>query len=416
MTPWTKRTVQVTRFLSRTFLAFSYRDYRLLWTGAFTSSVGTWMQKVAQNWLVLTMTGSAFLLGLDAFLGDVPFLLFSLFGGVLADRADKRKILILSQLVQMSSAFLLTVLILRESVSIWMILALSFVVGFAQSFGGPAFQALVPTLVSREAISNAVAFNSIQFNLARVVGPVLAGYAFHFFGPAACMALNGASFLAVIAALLRIKTPETVVSSREPVLQSLKAGLSVVWGGETLRQLVLLAFAGSFLAVPLLTFLPVVARERFALEAKGYGGLLSAFGLGAVTGALAVAATAGVKRKGLVALSALGVFGALTLAFSLCRNLVLAHVLLYLAGLAMVMVFAEFMTLVQTVVEDSLRGRVVSVYTLAFRGAMPLGNLVAGAITKLAPATWVLAGNGILLMTIVLAALFSTSAGGVRDS
>ncbi len=150
--------------LLRTFRAFTYRDYRLLWAGAFTSSVGTWMQEVAQNWLILTMTGSAFLLGLDAFLGDAPFLAFSLFGGVLADRMDRRRILLSSQIVQLCSAFLLAALILGNAIHVWIILTLSFVVGLAQSFGGPAYQALVPTLVDRKDLGNAVALNSIQFN------------------------------------------------------------------------------------------------------------------------------------------------------------------------------------------------------------------------------------------------------------
>ena len=189
----------------RTFRAFTYRDYRLLWAGAFTSSVGTWMQEVAQNWLILTMTGSAFLLGLDAFLGDAPFLAFSLFGGVLADRVDRRRILLSSQIVQLSSAFLLAGLIWGNAIHVWIILTLSFVVGLAQSFGGPAYQALVPTLVDKKDLGNAVALNSIQFNLARVVGPVLAGIAFYKLGAAACFGLNGLSFLAVIAALLALK-------------------------------------------------------------------------------------------------------------------------------------------------------------------------------------------------------------------
>ncbi|HEY4231399.1 MAG TPA: MFS transporter, partial [Thermoanaerobaculia bacterium] len=157
--------------MRRTFKAFSYRDFRLMWAGAFASSVGTWMQEVAQNWLILTMTGSTALLGLDAFLGDAPFLLFSLFGGVLADRMDRRRILLGSQVVQMSSAILLAALILTGNIHVWIILTLSFVVGFAQSFGGPAYQALIPTLVDREDLPNAVAMNSIQFNLARVIGP-----------------------------------------------------------------------------------------------------------------------------------------------------------------------------------------------------------------------------------------------------
>jgi len=186
----------------RTFKAFSYPDFRLLWAGAFTSSVGTWMQEVAQNWLILTMTGSAFWLGFDAFLGDAPFLLFSLFGGVLADRRDRRRIVLGSQLVQMASAGILVALILTGAIQVWMILTLSFVVGLAQSFGGPAYQALVPTLVDREDLPNAVALNSIQFNLARVIGPVLGGIAFARLGAAACFGLNALTFLAPIAALL----------------------------------------------------------------------------------------------------------------------------------------------------------------------------------------------------------------------
>src|SRR5262249_54979985 len=179
----------------KAFQAFTYRDFRLMWAGAFTSSVGTWMQEVAQNWLILTMTGSAFLLGLDAFLGDAPYMAFSLFGGVLADRMDRRRILLGSQFVQMGSATLLVILVLSGTVQVWMILVLSFVVGCAQSFGGPAYQALVPTLVDRSDLPNAIALNSIQFNLARVIGPVLAGVAFYRLGGAGGVGLDAPSFL-----------------------------------------------------------------------------------------------------------------------------------------------------------------------------------------------------------------------------
>src|SRR5262249_30664814 len=195
-------TGEETQGLRRTFKAFSYRDFRLMWAGAFTSSVGTWMQEVAQNWLILTMTGSTALLRFDAFLGEAPFLAFSLFGGVLADRRDRRRILFGSQIVQMSSATTLALLILTGHIQVWIILMLSFVVGLAQSFGGPAYAALVPTLVDKEDLPNAVALNSIQFNLARVVWPVLAGIAFYRLGAAACFGLNAVSFLAPIAALL----------------------------------------------------------------------------------------------------------------------------------------------------------------------------------------------------------------------
>ena len=401
--------------MQRTFKAFSYRDFRLMWAGAFTSSVGTWMQEVAQNWLILTMTGSTFLLGLDAFLGDAPFLLFSLFGGVLADRLDRRRILLGSQLVQMSSALLLAALILTGAVQVWIILALSFVVGLAQSFGGPAYQALVPTLVDREDLPNAVALNSIQFNLARVVGPVLAGIAFYKLGAAACFGLNALSFLAPIAALLLLtRGGITAPSAHEPVLQSLKTGLRAVHGQRSLRSLIALSFIGSFCAMPLVTFLPVFARNVFHRDAKGYSILLAAFGIGAIAGAVGTAVLGNVGRKGVLAVSMQMVFGALMAGFALSRTPLLSYLLLALAGASLMVVFAMFMTLVQANVEDRLRGRVVSVYSLAFRGAMPLGNLAAGFFASLSSAPAVLMVNGAVMVGVGAFVLLRPVGSGIR--
>lgn len=387
--------------MRKAFRAFTYRDFRLMWAGAFTSSVGTWMQEVAQNWLILTMTGSAFLLGLDAFLGDAPFLVFSLLGGVLADRIDRRRILLGSQFVQMSSATLLVILVLTGTVQVWMILVLSFVVGFAQSFGGPAYQALVPTLVDRGDLPNAVALNSIQFNLARVIGPVLAGVAFYRLGAAGCFGLNALSFLAPIAALLALQRggPAAAPAS-ETVFASLKRGLQVVRDARSLRGLVVLSFVGSFCAMPLVTFLPVFARTVFHRDARGYSVLLAAFGIGAIVGAFGVAAFGNVRRKGALAVAMQMFFGLLMAAFALSRTPVLSYAILGLAGAALMVVFALFMTLVQSNVEDQLRGRVVSVYSLAFRGAMPLGNLVAGALASAFTAPKVLVANGIIMVLV----------------
>jgi predicted MFS family arabinose efflux permease len=401
----------------RTFRAFTYRDFRLLWAGAFTSSVGTWMQEVAQNWLILTMTGSAFLLGLDAFLGDAPFLAFSLFGGVLADRMDRRRILLLSQVVQLSSAFLLAGLIWGGAIHVWIILTLSFVVGFAQSFGGPAYQALVPTLVDKGDLGNAVALNSIQFNLARVIGPVLAGIAFYKLGAAACFGLNGLSFLAVIAALLALKRGATNkgAGKPEPVLESLKTGLRAVRDARPLRGLIALSFVGSFCAMPLVTFLPVFAREVFHRDAKGYSVLLAAFGIGAVLGAITVAGFGHVRRKGVLAVAMQVAFGVLMVVFVLSRSAILSYAILFLAGAALMVVFAMFMTLVQSNVEDHLRGRVVSVYSLAFRGAMPLGNLFAGFLATFLTAPRVLMLDGLVLVTVGSAVLLRHSRTGVTS-
>ena len=400
--------------MRKAFKAFTYRDFRLMWAGAFTSSVGTWMQEVAQNWLILTMTGSAFLLGLDAFLGDAPYLLFSLFGGVMADRVDRRRILLRSQYVQMGSAALLAVLLVAHAVQVWMILALSFVVGLAQSFGGPAYQALVPTLVDRQDLPNAVALNSIQFNLARVVGPVLAGIAFYKFGAPWCFGLNALSFLAPIAALWLLTGGGGVVKPTEGVMASLKTGLSTVWNQKALRGLIVLSFIGSFCAMPLVTFLPIIARDVFHRDAKGYSVLLACFGVGAIAGAFGVAAFGNVRRKGALAISMQMIFGALMAGFALSRTPLVSYVLLALAGAALMVVFALFMTLVQSNVEDGLRGRVVSVYSLAFRGAMPLGNLFAGAMASMFSAPRVLVANGIVMLLVGATAIV-TGRGKMMD-
>lgn len=392
--------------MRKAFRAFTYRDFRLMWAGAFTSSIGTWMQEVAQNWLILTMTGSTFLLGLDAFLGDAPYMAFSLFGGVLADRMDRRRILLGSQFVQMGSATLLVILVLTGAVHVWMILVLSFVVGCAQSFGGPAYQALVPTLVDRSELPNAIALNSIQFNLARVVGPVLAGVAYYRLGAAGCFGLNAVSFLAPVAALLLLQRGGfSGAPATESVFASLKRGLTAVRDARALRGLIVLSFVGSFCAFPLVTFLPVFARNVFHRDARGYSVLLAAFGIGAIAGAFGVAAFGNVQRKGRLAVAMQMLFGALMAGFALSRTPVLSYALLGLAGAALMVVFALFMTLVQSHVEDHLRGRVVSVYSLAFRGAMPLGNLVAGALASVFTAPRVLVGNGIVMM-LVGAAVF----------
>lgn len=357
------------------------------------------MQRVAQGWLVLTLTGSPFWLGMDAFLGDAPFLVFSLFGGVLADRAERRRILLVSQVVQMGCALLLMVLLLVDQVTLGSILALSFLSGLAQAFGAPAFQALFPTLVPSEEIPKAIALNSIQFNLARVIGPGIAGVALHQVGAAGCMGLNGLSFLAVVGALASIPRRPAAGGGGATVLEGLKEGVGVVWRRRDLRGLVGLAFLGSACSIPLVTFLPVFAKEVFHAGAGRYSALLSAFGCGAVLGGVVVATTASrMRRRGLIGAIGLLVYGLLTAGFGLSRSSVLSFAFLVAAGACLMVVFSSFMTLVQTSVGDSLRGRVVSIYALAFRGGMPLGNLAAGAAAAAAGAPAVLVVCGVALV------------------
>jgi MFS family permease len=386
--------------LQRVAKAFTYRDFRTLWIGAFTSTVGTWMQKVAQSWLVLSLTGSAFYLGLDDFLAQLPILLFTMIGGVVADRYDRRRLLMASQYVQMSAAFALMTLVLLDVVRIWHILALSFLTGIAQAFGGPAYQSLIPSLVPRADLPNAIALNSIQFNLARVVGPLVAGVALAAWGTAACFGLNGLSFIAVIVALLSLRVPPRPPGARNGLVEELRGGLAYVRRQPTLLLLIALAFISTFLALPLLTLLPVFAQAIFHREAGEYAVMMAFSGAGAVAGALVVAWLGKFRGMGRTLLAVQVVFGGLMVAFALSRTLWLTHLLLFLAGAALIAVFSLSSSLVQLLAPDALRGRVVSIYMVAFRGGMPLGSLAAGYAASLTSAPVVLIVNGVLLALV----------------
>ena len=402
-----------TSFLRRALAAFTYRDFRILWFGAFTSTVGTWMQKVAQSWLVFELTKSSFYLGLDDFLGQLPILLFTLIGGVIADRHDRRQLLLGSQCVQMATAFTLAALVYWDLVHIRHILALSFTAGIAQAFGGPAYQSLVPSLVEKKDLPNAIALNSIQFNLARVFGPLLAGATLAVFSTAMCFTLNGLSFLVVIVALLSLSITHTRAAERKPILHELQVGLRYVRSQSAIVALTVLAFMTTFLGLPLLTFLPVFAREIFHGDVERYSQMMACSGAGAVCGALVVAWLGRFKHMGLTLLLVQGVFGGLIAVFALCRIAWISYVLLFLAGAALIVVFSMTASLVQLLVPDHMRGRVVSVYMVAFRGGMPLGSLWGGYAASLTSAPFVLAINGVLVS--VVAGYFLIRNHGVRE-
>lgn len=387
--------------LTRVFKAFQYRDFRLQWIGACTSSIGTWMQSVAQNWLVLEMTNSPFLLGLDVFLGQIPIVLFSLVGGVVADRMDRRRLLIASQVVQLACAFLLAALVAAGLVKVWHVLALSFVVGTAQAFGGPAYSALVPSLVEPEDLPNAIALNSIQFNLARVIGPALGGLAFTKLGYAWCFSLNGISYLAVILTLFLLRIKYIPKRSSESVADSMRQGFAFIRGQGSMVALIILAFTMTFLGIPLLTFLPVIAKEVFAGGPSTFTMLLSLSGAGAVLGALVVAWLGNVEHKGRIALTMLTALGIGMAAFAMSKSLVASGILIFLSGAALIAVFAMISSLVQLITTNDMRGRVMSVYNVAFRGGMPLGSLATGWLVQNAVTTPVmLAINGGLLFAV----------------
>ncbi len=388
--------------LRRVFKAFQYRDFRLLWVGACMSSIGTWMQEIAQNWLVFEITKSPFLLGLDDFLGNIPVLLFSLVGGVIADRVDRRYLLIGSQLVQMTSAFTLSALIVTGKIEIWHILVSSFVVGTAQAFGGPAYSALVPSLVEKEDLPNAIALNSIQFNLARVIGPVLGGLALKYVGSAWCFGLNGLSFIAVIISLSRLNISFKPPRTGESVMESMAQGFRFIRTQGAMSTLIVIAFCMTALAIPMITFLPVMVKNVFQREAMTYTFFMVASGLGSISGALAVAALGNVHNKGRVALTMLVALGVGIVGFSQSTNLPLSCVLLFCCGAVLMCAFAMISSLVQLITTNDMRGRVMSVYNVAFRGGMPIGSFVTGYLVPIWSAPAVLTINGCLLATLGL--------------
>ena len=388
--------------LRRVFKAFQYRDFRLLWFGACTSSIGTWMQEIAQNWLVLEITKSPFLLGLDAFLGDIPIFLFSLFGGVIADRMDRRHLLIGSQLVQMTSALTLAVLIATGKIQIWHILLSSFVVGTAQSFGGPAYSALVPSLVEKEDLPNAIALNSIQFNLARVIGPVLGGLALKYIGSAWCFGLNALSFVAVIVSLLALDINFKPARTGESIMTSMKQGFRFIRTQGAMETLIVIAFLMTALAIPMITFLPVFAKNVFHKDEITYTAFLVASGLGSITGALSVAAMGNIANKGRIALTMLVALGAGISGFALCTSIPLSCIILFVSGAVLMCAFAMISSLVQLITANEMRGRVMSVYNVAFRGGMPFGSILTGYLVPIWTAPTVLSINGLVLLSVGL--------------
>ncbi|MGA7220013.1 MAG: MFS transporter [Candidatus Sulfotelmatobacter sp.] len=394
------------KLLRRVFKAFQYRDFRLMWVGACTSSIGTWMQIVAQGWLIYRLSHSAFLLALDQFLGGIPIFLFSLIGGVVADRVERRKILLGSQYVQMATAGILTILVATGTVRVWHILCLSFISGFAQAFGGPAYQALIPTLVEKEDMPNAIALNSIQFNVAVMLGPALAGQALAKLGEKWCFGLNAVSFLAPIISLSIISARFLPVKTTESMLNSLKQGIRFARKQNSMEALIVLAFCMTALAMPMRTYIPVFVKDIFHRGPETYGNLLSLMGLGSIFGSLTIATAGNMNRKGFVALGSLIFLGAGISGFALSKSVPLSGALIVLVGAAMMAVFATVNSLVQLITTNEMRGRVMSVYNFAFRGGMPMGNLLSGWLVPVFTAPVVLGVNGVVLIALALYFLF----------
>jgi predicted MFS family arabinose efflux permease len=392
-------------FFARIFRAFRYRDFRLMWFGACASTIGTFVQQFAQSWLVYDLTKDPFYLGLDLFLGQLPIIMFSLFGGVFADRLDRRKMLLTSQYIQMACAFLLALLFFTHVVRvgrIWPILALSFVVGLGQSFGGPAYSALLPTLVGPEDLANAIAMNSIQFNLARILGPTIGGFAFTLLGATWCFTLNGISYLAVIASLFMIHVKFVPAKSREPVLHSMAEGIRFIRCRDGMTPLVVLAFCTTLFGFSLTGFLPVFVQAIFHKGPETYTLLLVFSGAGSICGALIVAAMEKFKGQQRLTVLILAFLGFAIAAFAMSKWLPLSCLLIFFTGVAVMASASLMLSLVQLITTDAMRGRVMSVYNLAFRAGIPLGSLALGKLIPIFGVSKALAGAGFMLVAVSL--------------
>ena len=398
------------RGLSEMFRALRHRNFLLFWSGAFLSNTGTWMQAVAQGWLVLQLSNSPFWLGVDGFMATAPGMFLTLAGGVFADLFDRRKLLIYTQTVAGVAALTLGVLVLTGVVKVWMILCLSFVTGCCMSLAGPSYMALVFDLVGRDDLANAVALNSTQFQLARVLGPVAAGVGFKLFGLAGCFIANGISFVFVVAAMMMVKferpgaqniSEPRAKKRREVFTADLVAGLRYVSGRPRVFKLLIISAVTSCFGAPYIFMTPVFARDVFHLGETGLAVLMGMAGAGALFGALFLAYLGDFRRKGWFVLGGDLAFAVCLICFSLSTNLKVSLFFLFALGFGIVCSVAVTNTLLQKLVTDEMRGRVMSMFMLSFIGAMPIGNLIAGAASHRFGVQKTLAAGGLIIAIFV---------------
>ena len=388
------------------FRALSHRDFRIFWLGAFLSNVGTWMQAVAQGWLVLLLTNSPFWLGLDAFVATAPGLVFTLLGGVFADLIDRRRLLIYTQVMAGIAALGLATLVWTQVVNRWMVLGFSFVTGCCMALASPSYLAMTYDLVGREDLANAIAMNSTQFQLSRVVGPTLAGVALRFFGLAGCFFANGLSFVAVVAALWVVRPARQTgaaahsVRDRRALWHDLVEGFRYVRNRPRVSALLLLSGVNSLFGAPYFTLIPIYARNIFRLGETGLALMMGTAGAGAFFGALLVAYLGDFKSKGWLVLGGAMAFGVFITNFALSSRLNLSLAFLFGVGFALVVCVATINTLLQKLVTDQMRGRVMSMFILSFMGTMPIGNIAAGAASNHFGPQYTLAAGGIVVTLV----------------
>ncbi|MFY9140292.1 MAG: MFS transporter [Thermacetogeniaceae bacterium] len=388
-------------------VALKHRNFRIFWTGQLISLIGTWMQNVAQGWLVLTLTNSPFLLGLVTAVQFTPMLLFSLFAGVAADRLPKRKLLLVTQSGAALTALTLGLLVLTELIKYWHVLVLAAILGTINAFDSPTRQSFIIELVGKRDLMNAIVLNSTAFNGARIVGPAVAGFAIDHLGMAPCFLVNAASYLAVIFGLLSLHVDDTSKDAGPEVmvLSKIKDGLNYIRQTPLILRVLSLMVVMSIFTMNFHVLVPVLARDTLGLQAKGYGYLMSAMGIGSIIGAICLAFVSHLGPRWYVIMG--GAVGLclfqLLLAFN--RSLLLALILLGLTGMSMITFVTSVNTTLQLNSPDHLRGRVMSVYTLVFLGLAPLGSLFSGTVADVGGAPAGLAAGAVIGLFSVAAVL-----------
>lgn len=366
------------------FRGLKYKNYRYYFMGQGVSMLGTWVQNIALGWLVYTLTGSALLLGSVVFALQVPSLLITPFAGVLVDRLDRRKVLIVSQILPMVTSFILAALVLTGNITVGLILTIAVANGVILAFDSPFRQAFVPDIVTRpEDLGNAIALNSSQYNLARFIGPPVGGFLIVLIGEGWCFFINGLSFGASLIALIVIKTSAVrKKGSKASILAQLVEGIKYSWNFKPIRYLLRLVVLGGFFGLPFQALLPLFAADILQGDARMLGFLTGSLGAGALSGALYLASRKNILRIPTLAFRASLLFSVGLAVFAISPYKLLSMFALLFVGFGMIVFFNATNTLIQSLADEDKRGRVVSLYTLSFLGVTPIGSLAAGAIAE----------------------------------
>jgi len=393
--------------LKNIFRSLQYRNFRLFFGGQSISLIGTWIQRIAMPWLVYSLTDSTFLLGVVGFAGQIPTFLLAPFAGVLTDRLNRYHILIVTQILAMIQALILAFLFFIGKIEVWHIIFLSVLLGCINAFDIPARQSFVVEMVEKkEDLGNAIALNSSMVNGARLLGPSIAGVLIAFTGEGICFLLNGLSYLCVILSLILMKVKSQKRKIQNPnVLKEIKEGFSYTFGFAPIKSIILLLGLISLMGMPYTVLMPVFAKEIFHGGPYTFGFLMGASGVGALIGAFYLASKRSVLGLGKIIYLSAGLFGIGLITFSLSRIFLLSLILMIITGLGMMLQMASSNTILQTIVDDDKRGRVMSFYTMAFMGTVPFGSLLAGSLASSfgAPNTLLIGGIFCVLGALIFA-------------